>query len=101
MIAALLLLTASTAELEWDALRQRIERAPPPVSAFIERRAGCNHFWGEAGSSYPEREARIQATLKELRCDRLQADERALRQRYRRQPKVVRLLIETREIGPW
>ena len=100
IMAALLMATATPADTEWDKLRARVEAAPPSVAAFIERRAGCNHFWGE--EPYDRARAQqIDAALRKLRCNRLAADERALRRTYRRQPTVLVLIEDTAEIGGW
>lgn len=101
MLEAALLIAAAPTASDWPTLFRRIEAAPPPVAAFIERRSGCNHFWGEAGSGFAPRERQVQARLRELRCNRLEPDERALRKRFRKQPEVLRLLRDTRDIGPW
>ncbi len=100
VIYALLMVSATPAEAEWDKLRARVEAAPPPVAAFIERRAGCNHFWGEDPYDR-ERAQQIDAALRKLRCNRLDADERALRRTYRRQPAVLVLITDTAEISGW
>lgn len=103
-ILVLLTLLAQPATLEeepWEALRARIETSPQDVATFIERRTGCNHFWSEAGSRYAERERQIQGMLKELRCNDLPADERALRKMHRDKPDVARLLDETKDLMPW
>ena len=85
----------------WEQLKDRIESAPVDVATFIERRTGCNHFDGEVGSEYPERERMIQDERKKLRCDEIGADERALRKEHRRSPEVLLLLDDTKHLLPW
>lgn len=67
MMFAITLLAARPTPAEdeaWDHLKTRIELAPQEVATFIERRTGCNHFDGEAGSDYPERENRFRLHAK-------------------------------------
>jgi hypothetical protein len=85
----------------WGTLRARIEVSPQDVAAFIERRAGCNHFWGEVGSDNPDREQQIQDTLREMRCWDLETDERALRKAHHYKAEVVKLLDDTADLMPW
>ena len=104
MIASLmfLLLLQMPAEDEaWQKLKSRIELAPQDVATFIERRTGCNHFEGEVGGEYPEREAQLQSVLGELRCNDLEADARRLARKYKAQPRIVQLLAETEELMLW
>jgi hypothetical protein len=84
----------------WQALRIRIESAPQEVATFIERRAGCNHFLGEDAYDR-ERATEIRNALRELRCDRIARDERALRQTYGAQPVILRLLTDTETLNGW
>jgi hypothetical protein len=104
MLAAALLLLAAHAPADdrrWEALMARIEAAPADVSAFVERRAGCNHFDGEVGSEYAEREKMVQDARTKLRCDDLDADEASLRRAHRASAELLRLLDETKHLMPW
>lgn len=86
MLTLLLLATMTRAQL-----LLAVERAPAPVRAFVERRAGCNHWAGE--EPYDRERAREIATaLRSLRCARLPVDERALRRRHVRQRDVLDIL---------
>jgi len=100
LTTALLLATLADDDA-WDKLRTRIESAPQEVATFIERRTGCNHFDGEAGSDYPERERQIQNVRRELRCDEIDVDERALRVTHRDKSEVLQLLDDTKDLMPW
>lgn len=82
----------------WDALRARIETSPPDVATFIERRAGCNHFYGEEPYDH-QRAEEIKRALRELRCASVDSDERDLRRKHRRQPVILQLLSDTRDIA--
>ena len=85
---------------EWEALRGRVEKAPREVAAFIERRAGCNHFLGE--EPYDEaRSAEIEEALRELGCERLKDDEDALRSTYQQQDAILQLLTDTADATAW
>jgi hypothetical protein len=83
-----------------DDLRARIDRSPQDVATFIDRRIGCNHWGGEGGTEYPERERQVRHALAALRCDRIDQDDRALRMKYRRKPQVLELLRETESLLP-
>jgi len=83
-----------------DDLRARVERSPKAVAAFVERRAMCNHFLGE--EPYDEKRAAfLNRTIRELRCARLERDERRLRGTFRDRPAVLALLDETAESLGW
>ena len=71
-------------------------RQPAPARAFIDRRTGCNHWAGEEPYDAPRRKE-IEAALKDLRCDRLDADEAALLRRYRGDPDLAALLDAVRD----
>jgi hypothetical protein len=89
-----------TEQLSFERLKARVAAGPRKVAAFIERRAGCNHFAGEEPYD-SERRAFLEKTIRELRCARIDRDERALRRQYRKQPAVLRLLDETAEQSGW
>jgi hypothetical protein len=102
MLLALLLFAAPTPEEDerWLQLKDRIELAPQDVSTFIERRQDCLYIGGEVGTGYAERESMLQAERKKLRCDDVEADEIALRNKYR-DPQVSKLLDDTAHLLPW
>ena len=81
-------------------LRARVESAPRDVEAFIVRRAMCNHFLGEEPYN-KERAADLDRAIRELRCARLERDERGLRRTFRKHPAVLMLLDETTDILAW
>lgn len=103
MLLAFLLFAAQTTadDDRWEQLKARIELAPREVATFIERRTGCNHFDGEVGSGYPERERMVQDERKKLRCDEIASDERALRKKHHESPEVLTLLCDTKNLLPW
>lgn len=88
-MAAIFALALSDAEVE-----AQIRDAPPVVRAFIERRAGCNHWGGE----YPydaERAREIKRVGRELHCRRLDADEHRLRKAFAHKAKILKLISIT------
>jgi hypothetical protein len=100
ILAAALLLDVQDNDVTFSALRIRIESAPQGVATFIERRTGCQHFWGEV-SGNPERDAQVHEALEELRCDDIEADERTLRKAHQGKPEVLKLLDDTTDLMPW
>jgi hypothetical protein len=96
---ALILLLASE-DPAHEALRSRVESAPREVAKFIERRAGCNHFLGEEPYD-AERAAELNRTIRELRCKRIERDERRLERTYRDRPALLLLLKETEDLPGW
>jgi hypothetical protein len=101
LMAAYLARGGTPDEETWESLRARIETSPQEVATFIERRTGCNHFWGEVGSGNAEREQQIGDALGELRCAELEADEDALRDAHHDEPEVLKLLDDTKDLLPW
>jgi hypothetical protein len=72
---------------------------PAEVRDFIDRRANCNHWFGENGYDEPRR-AQIQSALNELRCADLERDEVALKRRYAKSPAVLTGLETSKEWSP-
>jgi hypothetical protein len=100
LIFLAMLLTPPPGEDELQALRVRIESGPLKVAKFIERRAGCNHFTGEEPYD-PDRAAELDKAIRELRCARIDRDERALTRKYRDKPAILRLLKDTEDLSGW
>jgi hypothetical protein len=92
LAAAAHLLAAESLYDEED--RARIERAPQPVAAFIARRANCNHFLGEEPYDR-QRRAELDRVIRELRCERIEIDERRMRSTYRHDVAILQLLDDT------
>lgn len=64
---------------------------PADVADYAVRRVGCAHWGGE--ESYDAARGReIAATVKQLRCDDLDRDEKALRRRHKADPAALRAL---------
>jgi hypothetical protein len=76
-------------------VRRELHAAPRPVRVFLERRAGCNHWGGEEGYD-PERARQIADAARELRCNRIEADERRIKNAYAKSRSVRWLLAATR-----
>jgi hypothetical protein len=84
----------AAATLSGPQIEPRMKAAPKPFLAFAKRRAGCDHFAGEE----PYDKARAQEIAKaerELRCDRIEADERAIRRTYAKRRDLIELLDAT------
>ncbi|KQQ18512.1 hypothetical protein ASF53_24330 [Methylobacterium sp. Leaf123] len=64
---------------------------PAEVVTYLERRRGCNHWSGEEAYDAP-RGRQIAAAVERLGCDAVEADETRLRQRYGRNPAVLKAL---------
>jgi hypothetical protein len=64
---------------------------PADVTAFLSRREQCEHWGGE--EAYDKaRGKQIDAAMRRLRCDTMDADEARLRRLYVRTPKITALL---------
>ncbi len=72
------------------------DHVPAAVTAFIERRAGCNHWAGEDPYD-PARRREIEAALRSLKCGRIEQDARVLQRRYRDRPPVLQALELSRD----
>lgn len=71
---------------------------PQEVSAFLKRRSDCAHWGGE--DPYDAARARqIAAAVKQLGCDRLDADEKRLLKRYEGAPLIRQAIDSAREAG--
>ncbi len=85
------LLLAAAFPLPSPATDAALAKAPREIGVFLERRAECEHWGGE--EPYDKaRLAEITRAVRKLRCDRLEAEQRALLRKYAGRPAVVRLL---------
>ncbi|HEX8481311.1 MAG TPA: hypothetical protein VF650_05375 [Allosphingosinicella sp.] len=100
LAALALILLLSPEDSAEQALRVRVESAPRKVAAFIERRAGCNHFLGEEPYD-ADRAAELKRTIRELRCNRIERDQRRLEHTYRGRTDILQLLKETEDLPGW
>jgi hypothetical protein len=96
MILALLTLALQVSDPA-DQDLARFGPLPRDVAAFIERRATCDHFAGEFNGDRSERDRYVTRQMRSLRCDRLDADEAALRRRHATSPTVLKALTATRD----
>ncbi len=69
---------------------------PKDVRVFIDRRMGCNHFAGEYAYD-KDREKELNAAFRDLRCRRLEHDERDLKTRHAGDARVLTALDATRD----
>ncbi len=67
---------------------------PAPVSRVAERLASCAHFAGEFSGDRSERDAQINRTLTELRCDTVEREAAELRRRYAGDERIQQALAE-------
>jgi len=74
-----------------DEANRALAKAPREIGVFLERKAECDHWGGEEPYD-KDRLAQINQAVKALRCDRVTADEKALRRKYAKRPGLVRLL---------
>lgn len=65
---------------------------PKDVRKFVERYETCVHFAGEFNGDGSERDHEVNATMKELRCDKVEQDAVALRRKYARHPDALKAL---------
>ncbi|HEX8379353.1 MAG TPA: hypothetical protein VF619_02240 [Allosphingosinicella sp.] len=100
LVSLALILLLSPEDPAGQALRARVESAPRKVAAFIERRAGCNHFLGEEPYDR-ERAAELNRTIRELRCNRVERDQRRLERTYRGRTDILQLLKQTEDLPGW
>ena len=74
---------------------------PLEVKLFIDRRVGCIHFDSEkAPDNDPGRVRMIEDSIRRLRCDYLERDERRLRARYATTPGVIEAIERYSDASP-
>jgi hypothetical protein len=73
---------------------------PADASGFMSRYAMCAHWGGEEPYD-AERREEIERAVRELTCDRLDADEAGLRKRYAANAKVLAALDVAKEEDAW
>ena len=56
---------------------------PDDARLVAERLASCSHFAGELNGDRSERDKEVAATMSELRCETIDQDASAIRQKYR------------------
>jgi hypothetical protein len=67
-------------------------RVPREVRRMVERFEACVHFAGEFSGDGSERDREVNATMKNLRCDKVEKDAAALRRKYVRHPDALKAL---------
>lgn len=68
------------------------ERLPNEVRKLVERYESCMHFAGEFNGDGSSRDRELNATMVELRCDKVGTDTAALRVKYARHPDALKAL---------
>lgn len=74
------------------AATQDTGRVPRDVRRLVERFESCVHFAGEFNGDGSVRDREVNATMTELRCDRVEQDAAALRVKYARHPRALKAL---------
>lgn len=69
---------------------------PGDVKKLIDRLAGCTH-WSAEEPYDAERKKEISLAMNDLRCDHLEKDEAAARERYAKRPRVLKVLQKAKE----
>ena len=77
-----------------DRVREGFPDLPNTARAIAERSIACQHFWGEANGTGDERDKQVARKLKELKCDRVARDLKKVRAKYRKDPKISKILEE-------
>lgn len=71
---------------------------PADAQAVIDRVASCFHFSGEFNGDGSARDKEVSATMAELRCDTIEQDEAAIRNRYPGNAAIRRALQAATEL---
>ena len=97
-----LMLTIATPPIETASqmIWMTVDAPPKTVAKFIKRRANCNHFLGEEPYD-SERAAELNKAVRELRCSRIDRDERRLRRKFAADRPVLQLLDKTADMLGW
>jgi hypothetical protein len=98
-VAALFGVNVAMAATPYERQMAGLRDLPAEVQGFIDRRANCNHWFGEDGYD-AQRKAHIQSALNELRCADLERDETALKRRYGRNQAVLNGLEMSKDWSP-
>jgi hypothetical protein len=61
---------------------------PKDIQAFLDCRAGCDHWTGEEPYDAARRR-QIEAAIADLKCVRIERDQAALRKRYANDPRLL------------
>ena len=72
------------------------EGMPKDVAALIQRMVECNHWAGEEPYEATRRHE-IELALRRLQCDKLDADQKAIRSKYPDNEEIGRRLDAARE----
>ena len=81
-----------------DEADRALRGLPHDVRVHIDRQRSCNHWAGEDPYD-ADRRRQIAAAVRDLRCTRLEGEERQLRRRYARVPAVLKAIDDNREVA--
>ena len=96
LLSVYFVLFASNGHAEPNPLTDLTRGQPRDVTAIAERIAMCTHFAGEEPYDAARRKE-IASAMKKYRCDRLDKDEAALRNRYRNNHAALAVLQKAHE----
>jgi hypothetical protein len=92
----LALLKPASADQFEDDLGKLTAGLPQDAVAVVTRRVMCNHWTGE--EPYDKARAReIARAVKQNKCNFLEGDEAAVRQRYPKDPEVIKALNDAQD----
>jgi len=86
--------SAATSQGQWRSLPRDF---PHEVRAFMERRNACVHWGGEGPTGFKPRDKQIAEAEARLRCEEVDAQERALKKHYAKRPSVLRTMEDSRD----
>ena len=70
---------------------------PQDARYVAERSVACIHFWSEATGKGDQRDREVSDQLRQLRCDRIERDLDEVRLKYKKSPKILKVLKEAVE----
>ncbi len=72
-------------------------KVPKDVLSLTTRIRDCNHWAGEEPYDQP-RAAEIAKAMKQLRCDRLDSDEKKIREKYKSNKEVLEAIDQAKNL---
>lgn len=97
-LLVLLCFLATQTSASDDPLANLKKGQPGDVKKLIDRLAGCSHWSGEEPYD-ADRRREIALAMSDLKCDQLAKDEAAIRKRYAKQERVLKVLRQAKELS--
>ena len=85
---------ASSCVIAGDRMFTGFPDLPKDAQEVAERSLACMHFGGEVNGTGDERDQDVARQLKKLNCDRVERELKDIRFKYRKSPKVLKILEE-------